>query len=64
MSREQLFDAMVNGRSIAFDGQWWKIMSIQMEDSSGYSFNLILDSGEKRIGKYVRCPRPAPLKIA
>lgn len=66
MSRDQLFDAMVNGRSVAYNGHWWKIMKIEMEDGSGYSFNLTLDryDGENiRVYKYVRCPRPAPLKI-
>lgn len=65
MSREQLFDAMVHLRSVAHAGYWWKIQTIQLEDGSGFCFNVTLarESGHSKT-VFVRCQRPAPLKIA
>lgn len=52
MRRENLWTMMV-GREL-FRGAY--IISIQMEDGSGYSFNVTTSDGKTH---YVRCLRPA-----
>ncbi len=59
MTREQLFDCMVHNRSIIYDHNWVKITSIELEDGSGYNFNVQIryDNGNHTT-LFVRCPRP------
>lgn len=64
MNRFDLFDAMVNGRFIVLTKQnsqkiySGKILSIQMEDGSGYSFNLVMSNDfNKSFKVYYRCPK-------
>lgn len=40
MSREQLFDAMINRKPVYINGIRHLLNSIEMEDGSGYAFNL------------------------
>ena len=51
MSREQLFSIMVNKTPML--GSY--ILSIELEDGSGYCFNVKLQNGTKL---FVRCQRP------
>lgn len=56
MTREQIVDAMLNRTHVYFNGKAYFITGIQMEDGSGYSFNVQLHDGTT---VYVRCPRPS-----
>lgn len=55
MTREQIIDAMLNRTVVYVNGKACFINGIQMEDGSGYSFNVQI--GDKTV--YVRCPRPS-----
>lgn len=63
MNRFDLFDAMVNGRTVTIVSpsgmtRVGKIMSIQMEDGSGYSFNLVMSNQQYHtMHVYYRCPK-------
>lgn len=54
MSREDLFRAMVERKEILINGRWRIVNQIQMEDGSGFSFNLTFADGGTM---YYRCPR-------
>jgi hypothetical protein len=54
MSREDLFRAMVERKQVMVDGRWRIINQIQMEDGSGFSFNVQFADG---VWTYVRCPK-------
>jgi len=54
MSRLTLFFAMVNRREIEVQGITGIIQSIQMEDGSGTSFNVQIDTGKGIISAYTR----------
>lgn len=62
MDRYTLFDAMVNSRQITLTKDnrpvTGRIQWIQMEDGSGYSFNVGLLTARGGIVAYVRCNDP------
>jgi len=55
MTRQELFDAMVNRTPVTIKKHKGIINQIAVEDGSGYSFIVTLSNG---ITLYVRCPKP------
>jgi len=61
MTREQLFQAMVDRRPVTIQGREWLIQGVTMEDGSGYSFILNLlhfSNGHTHATAYYRCSPP------
>ena len=59
MTRQELWEAMVNKTLVTIKGLTGYIQAIQMEDGSGYSFNVTLKRAEHRvIVLYVKCLKP------
>lgn len=54
MTRQELFEAMINRTIVTIKGIKGMINAIDMEDGSGFSFNVRID--QKIV--YVRCPKP------
>lgn len=54
MTRQELFDAMLNRTIVKIRGHKGMINAIAMEDGSGFSFNVTID----QTIVYVRCPKP------
>jgi hypothetical protein len=65
MDRQKLWDAMVNGSPVIYMGKPYTVQSIELEDGSGYNFNVQLYSARDYKSKHVfiRCNRPAPLNL-
>jgi hypothetical protein len=42
MTRQELFNAMATQRTMAYKGHNYRILGIEMEDGSGYCFNVKL----------------------
>jgi hypothetical protein len=55
-TRQDIFNAMVNNVSVCHNGMTFKIQSIEMEDGSGYSFNLRIVRNKTNIAQmyYIR----------
>ena len=52
-NRWSLFDAMVNKLMVTHNGSFYYIKAIELEDGSGYNFNVTLNG----IKVFVRCCR-------
>jgi hypothetical protein len=64
ITRETLFSLMVNGKIVVINGIRGSIQNIQLEDGSGYCFNVTLltrDNGPKKV--FVRCSKLEDSKI-
>lgn len=64
MNRDQLFDAMVNRKPIYINGVRYMLNSMEMEDGTGFAFNLTLS---RNIGAdfkvFYRCEKQKNHKI-